>query len=80
MEESDLRTRVTETFRDVFNSPTLELRDEMTAQEVKGWDSISHIDLVLALERKFKIKLTTGEVSKLKNVGDLVTLVRKKAK
>jgi acyl carrier protein len=79
MEESLLRSRITETFRDVLNSPTLELKDEMTAHEVKGWDSISHIDLIVALEGRFKIRLTTGEVSKLKNVGDLVALIRKKA-
>jgi len=80
MEENELRSRVTETLRDVFNDPALVVRDEMTAQEVQGWDSISHIDLILALERRFKIKLTTGEVGKLKNVGDLMALVRKKAK
>lgn len=79
MEETQLRSRITETFREVLNIPTLELRDEMTANEVKGWDSISHIDLIVALEGRFKIRLTTGEVSKLKNVGDLVALIRKKA-
>jgi acyl carrier protein len=79
MEETQLRVRITEVFRDVLNSPALELKDEMTAHEVKGWDSISHIDLIVALEARFKIRLTTGEVSKLKNVGDLVALIRKKA-
>lgn len=78
MEESLLRSQITETFRDVLNNPTLELKDELTAHQVKGWDSISHIDLIVALETRFKIKLTTGEVSKLKNVGDLVALIRKK--
>ncbi len=54
----------------MFALPALVLKDEMTAADVPGWDSLTHIDLVLAIERRFKIKLTTGEVSKLKNVGD----------
>jgi acyl carrier protein len=78
MEESSLRTQITETFRDVLGDPKLELRDELTAQEVEGWDSISHINLIVALESRFKVKLTTGEVSKLKNVGDLVSLLHRK--
>ncbi len=78
MEESSLRTQITETFRDVLGDPKLELRDELTAQEVEGWDSISHINLIVALETRFKVKLTTGEVSKLKNVGDLVALLKRK--
>jgi acyl carrier protein len=78
MEESSLRAKITETFRDVLGDPKLELRDELTAQEVEGWDSISHINLIVALETRFKVKLTTGEVSKLKNVGDLVALLKRK--
>ncbi len=78
MEESRLRAQITETFRDVLNSPNLELKDELTANDVKGWDSLSHIDLIVALESRFKVKLTTGEVSKLKNIGDLVSLLRRK--
>jgi acyl carrier protein len=78
MEESSLRAKITETFRDVLGDPKLELKDELTAQEVEGWDSISHINLIVALETRFKVKLTTGEVSKLKNVGDLVALLKRK--
>jgi acyl carrier protein len=80
MDDTQLRAQATEVFRDIFALPGLELRDEMTAADVKGWDSLTHIDLVFAIERRFKIKLTTGEVSKLKNVGDLLSLVRRKVK
>lgn len=79
MEESQLRSQITDVFRDVLNHPELDLKDELTANDVDGWDSLSHIDLIVALEGRFKIKLTTGEVSKLKNVGDLVALIRRKA-
>lgn len=80
MEETQLHAQVTEVFRDMFALPALVLKDEMTAADVPGWDSLTHINLVLAIERRFRIKLTTGEVSKLKNVGNLLALVRRKAK
>jgi acyl carrier protein len=79
MEESQLRSQITDVFRDVLNHPRLDLADGLTARDVDGWDSLSHIDLIVALEGRFKIKLTTGEVSKLGNVGDLVALIRRKA-
>jgi acyl carrier protein len=76
----DVRAELTSVFRDVFDDGALELRDEMTAQDVAGWDSLTHVDLVVAVEKHFKIKLTTREVSTLKNVGDLVRLVEQKAR
>ncbi len=54
------------------------LRDDMTAADVKNWDSLNHIDLIVAVEREFKIRFTTAEVTTLKNVGALASLVDKK--
>ena len=65
-------------FRDVFDDDTLALRPEMTAADVEKWDSLTHIDLIVALERKFKIKFTTAEVAKLKDIKDLESLIQKK--
>ncbi len=78
MQDDQLRSRMTETFRDVFGEPDLVMSDGMTAEDVEQWDSLSHINLIVALEREFRVKFTTGEVSKLKNVGDLVALIRNK--
>jgi acyl carrier protein len=74
----DVRIELTAVFRDVFDDPKIELRDDLTAKDVKGWDSLSNVDLVVAVEQRFKIKLTTREVVSLKNVGELVRLVEKK--
>ena len=71
----DTLQRMQRTFRAVLDNDTLELLPQMTAADVEGWDSLSHIDLIVALEREFKIKFTTAEISKLKNVGELETLV-----
>jgi acyl carrier protein len=78
MENSQLRSRVTETFRNVFGDSDLVISDGMTAEDVEQWDSLTHINLIVALEREFRVKFTTGEVTKLKNVGDLLSLIQRK--
>jgi acyl carrier protein len=78
MEEQQLRAKMTETFRDVFGNPDLVVEDSTKADDVEGWDSLTHIDLIVALERAFRVKFTTGEVGKLTNVGDLVSLIKSK--
>jgi acyl carrier protein len=67
--------KLTEIFRDVLDHPDLVLTNDLTADQVDGWDSLSHIDLLVAIERKFKIKFATREVTSLKNVGALIDLV-----
>ncbi len=69
---------LTEVFRTVFDQPELVLRDNMTAEDVENWDSLNHIDLIVAIEKKFKIKFTTREVTGLKTVGDLAGLTAQK--
>jgi acyl carrier protein len=78
MENDQLRSRMTGTFRNVFGDPNLVISDGMTAGDVEQWDSLTHINLIVALEREFRIKFTTGEVGKLKNVGELVSLIQRK--
>jgi len=80
VEDNQLRAEVQTTFREVLNNPTLELTDDMSANHVQGWDSIAHIDLIYALEKRFKVRMTTGEVSRLANVGDLISLLHQKVK
>lgn len=75
---SNVREELTTVFRDVFDDESIALRDEMTAKDVEGWDSLTNIDLVVAVEQRFKIKLTTRDVVGLKNVGELIQLVEKK--
>jgi acyl carrier protein len=79
MEQVTVKPRLNAIFRDIFDDPKLEIRDDMTANDVEGWDSLSHIDLIVAVEKEFKIKLSTGDVRKLNNVGDFVRLISEKA-
>lgn len=70
--------RIQSVFRDTFDDDALVLRPEMTADDVEGWDSLMHINLIYAIEQEFKVRFTTAEVTSLKNVGDLIALVEKK--
>jgi acyl carrier protein len=79
MDRDTVKARLTDIFRRTFADDTIELRDSMTADDVKGWDSLNHINLILAAERGFNVRLSTREVKGLKNVGNLIELLHKKA-
>jgi acyl carrier protein len=67
-----------ELMRDVLDDDNIELTEATTAQDVQGWDSMSHIRLVVSIENRFKIKFTNAEVERLKNVGDLLKAINSK--
>jgi acyl carrier protein len=71
----NLETRLEETFRRVFKSPNLCLRREMTAFDIPGWDSLSNIRLLVAIEKELSIRLDVADVVRLRNVGQLLDLV-----
>jgi acyl carrier protein len=79
MSPKDVHRKLTEVFQDVFDSPALQIGEATTAGDVPGWDSLSHIDLIVAVEKAFGITFTTGEVMSLTNVGDLMRLVERRA-
>ena len=70
--------RMQAVFRDVFDDEELVLREDLTAADVDNWDSLTHINMIVGMEREFKVKFTTPEVGSLKNVGELKALVQKK--
>lgn len=69
-------------FRETFDEPALVITEETTAEDVDGWDSLAHINLIIAIERHFGIKFATAEISRLKddgsNVGSMMALVVRK--
>jgi acyl carrier protein len=70
--------RLTGIFRTLFNDPGLELRDDLTARDVAGWDSLNHVNLMILIEEEFGVRFTTGEVSALQDVGELKRLLAAK--
>ena len=67
-----------EIFRDVFDDGELTISPEMTANDVDGWDSLSHVNLIIAVESRFGFRFGQKEILTLKNVGDLVCCIDKK--
>lgn len=80
METPEIYQEFTKIFHRVFNDDSIVVRADLTANDVEGWDSLSHIRLVLTVERAFGVKFSAAEIGKLKNVAGLVDLVRSKAK
>jgi acyl carrier protein len=78
MNKTELLTELTDIFRDVFMRDDLELKPELTAKDVPGWDSFKQIEIIIAAEEKFKIKFHTKELDRLHNVGDLVQTILSK--
>lgn len=59
-------------FQLVFENDAIQITDEMTADDIDGWDSLSHVNLIVAVETKFNIRFNQKELLTLKNVGDLL--------
>ncbi len=72
MTREEVYGKLNEVFQDVFDDEDIEINDETTASDVDGWDSLEHINLIVAVERCFGIKFTMGETTGLKNVGEMV--------
>jgi len=79
MNEPQIYALLAEIFKDVFDEDSIEVTPELSAKNVDGWDSLTHIRLILTVEKAFKIKFSTSEIGKLENVGDLVTLIKARA-
>lgn len=72
MIKEDLLQQIQEIFRDVLDDEEIVLTESATAEDVEGWDSLTHIQLIVAIEKRFKIKFTSKEILSWKNVGELV--------
>jgi acyl carrier protein len=65
-------------FRDIFDQPDLVITRESNASTVDDWDSLTHVNLITAIEKRYKIRFALGELQDLKNVGDMIDLMQEK--
>lgn len=72
------KERLQDIFREVFDDDSIELFDEMTAEDIDDWDSLTHMELIENIENEFGIKLTTAEAMNTANVGDFIKLIEVK--
>jgi acyl carrier protein len=71
MEKQEILTRLNAIFTDVLDADIV-LTESSSAADIEEWDSLNHIQLVVAIEKKFGIKFTTQEIQNWKNVGDIM--------
>ena len=75
MTREDVYEKLNGVFRDVFDDEDITVNDATTADDIEDWDSLEHINLVVAVEKCFGIKFTMGEVSVMKNVGEMADII-----
>ncbi len=75
MTREDVYERLNYVFQEVFDDESISVEDETTADDVEGWDSYEHINLINAVEDEFEIKIPMGKVVTMKNVGELVDII-----
>ena len=78
MTELEVTDRLASVFHDVFDDDSLSISSTTTAKDIEGWDSLTHVTLVVAVENAFGVKFTTKEISGLANVGDFIRLIARK--
>jgi len=75
----ELTERLTRVFRTVFDNDAIELTPELTADDVDEWDSLSHINLMIAIELEFGIEFDQSEIQNFANVGELMASISRKS-
>lgn len=79
MERSEILAQVNEIFCDVLDFDELKISEETTANEIEEWDSLTHIQLVVAIEKYFKIRFDSKQIQSWNNVGEMLNSIQKNA-
>lgn len=75
MDRNEIIEKLTAIFHEVFNDNAIVIRDDMTANDVKNWDSLTHMLMITKVEETFGIKFKLKELNKLKTVADLINSI-----
>ena len=78
MTKEELLWEVTLLFRDILDASDLVLRPETTAKDVEHWDSLTHVELVAAVEKRFKVRFDSRTVQSFKNIGEMCDAVARR--
>lgn len=80
MDSKTIYERLNKVFRDVFDDDDITVNAKTTANDIEDWDSLEHITLMAAVQKEFKVKFSMGEIASMKNVGEMVQIIEKRAK
>lgn len=72
MDKNEILKQLQAIFRDTLDNEEIMLNYDTTANDVEGWDSLTHIHLVVSIEKFFKIRFTAKEIQTWKNIGELI--------
>ena len=75
MTKEEIYNALDEVFQEVFDDDEIHVNKFTTADDIEDWDSLEHINLVVAVENKFGIKFNMNEVTTMKNVGEMVDII-----
>ena len=75
MTREEVYEKLNEVFRDVFDDESITVDDSTSAEDIEDWDSLEHINLIVAVERCFDIKFPIRAVTEMENVGDMVDII-----
>lgn len=78
MDRATILKEVTDVFIDVLDNEDIVLTDETQAKDVEDWDSLNHIQLVVGIEKHFKIRFTSKEIQSWNNVGEMLNCIQEK--
>lgn len=78
MTETEIMNDVRGIFQDIFDDDELVIDRNSSGHTIEEWDSLNNINLVVAIEKQFKIRFGLGEIDELKNVGDMLDLIQEK--
>jgi len=80
MTRKEVFNGVQDIFRDIFDEDDMVIEDKTNSDDVEEWDSLNHINLVITIEKEFKIKFALKELSTLNNVGSIIDSALEKLK
>jgi len=78
MERKEILLNVQNIFHDILDNEDIQLTDQTTADDVEDWDSLTHIQLIVSIEKTFKIKFSSKEILSWKNVGEMIDCIETK--
>ena len=78
MNKEEIYERLNTVFQDVFDDENIKVNEKTTSNDIEDWDSLEHINLIVAVEKEFGIKFNMNEVTSMKNVGEMVAIIEER--
>lgn len=78
MDKNEILVKLQEIFQDVLDNEDIKLTPEVTADDIEEWDSLAHVQLVVAMEKKFQVKFSSKEIISWANVGEILECILSK--